>query len=213
MLKFGFELEGFISGDDDEILPPHQINDQLPLDGFPGLVELRSTGGKELIGAYTDIINEYIRLRLKYSNTHFDKWEHTYPGDELAWMRAHCDFTKQRVSVHNIYGHKTRNVGKKTLASLQINISNEITPAYEIMVEDYVARKISPHYGLLDIPRIVRNLDKEFSSEIKASGRQPGMYAIKWGYRLEYRSLPNAAFVWELDKSGDFLERINKAVS
>ena len=49
-------------------------------------------------------------------------------------------------------------------------------------------------YGLLDVARIVKLLDKEFAKEITDSKRIKGEYAIKDNVRLEYRSLPASAF-------------------
>jgi len=53
--------------------------------------------------------------------------------------------------------------------------------------------------GIMDMPRIIRELDKRFAPEIKASKRLPGFYELK-PYGFEYRSLPNSISVVEVAK-------------
>ena len=206
VIKYGFELEGFVIDKlYGNVLLPTLSH---PLDGFPGLVELRTKGGNSLEEAYSEIVKKY--LYLPDNEYSFVKSEHKFSGEDMAKLRKSFSFEKRNIDILNIYGKSPRRSGNKTLASLQINISNQITSGYTNDKNIY----IPPTYGLLDIYNIVKNLDTEFDKEIKRSNRQPGMYAIKDSIRLEYRSLPN--FVWSFGvRSGEgntFLSRIRKCV-
>lgn len=210
MLKFGFELEGFYK-EDGNIIPP---NNTYPLDGFPGLIELRTQGGNTLTQAYSEIIN---RMLLLPDPSKFDSKtsEYKFTGEQMAWMRKNLTFEKRQMDVRNIYNKAPRRTGNRTLASLQVNISNLVREGWtQTVTIDGKSQAVShlAVYGLLPIDRIVRNFDEEFKQEIKDSDRQPGMYAIKDNYRLEYRSLPN--FVFPLGAYGGdiFLKRIEKCV-
>lgn len=198
-IKYGFELEGFALNELQEIVIPEV---SMPVDGFPGLVELRTTGGATLEEAWACIV----RLMLPYQKSvSFNRHEYKFSGSDMATLRRGREFSKRPLDVKNIYGKQPRRT-VKTLASLQINISNLITPEYKHSNQTHAAR-----YGLLDTYGIVKRLDKAFESEIKTSNRQKGMYAIKDGIRLEYRSLPNFVFNWDTNAI-DFLSRIREAV-
>lgn len=208
MIKYGLELEGFAIRGKTVVLPPKNW----PLDGFPGLVELRTVGGNTLEASFAELFEK--RWKLPYvEGVSFNNelTEQTFTGKELAALRKEYSFGKEAQDVHNLYGHEPRNLRGKTLASLQINISNELRRRNEIIVDN---KKITEPagYGLLNIPKIVKNLDTEFAFAIKAAGRQPGMYCIKDGYRLEYRSLPNALFEWDWQGCINFIARIRKCV-
>lgn len=200
MLVFGFELEGFYTLDGNKVtLPPLSY----PTDGFPGLVELRTNGGHALDECYAEIM----RLRLATPNVDFSKPSHVFSREERgAIRRRHSE--KTAWDIRNLYGKAPRLLGNKTIASLQISVSNLLSKEYRC--KDGVLYPAV--YGLFDIPHIVRNLDREFKTEIKLSGRQPGEYAIKMDRRLEYRSLPNSAFPINPDYAPAFLERIRSAV-
>lgn len=116
-------------------------------------------------------------------------------------MRKLFRWEKDQVSVQNIYGKTPRRLGNRTLASLQINVSNRLAKKYT----DSKGNVFPDRYGAIDVIPIVRGLDKEFSDEIKNSNRQPGMYAVKDDIRLEYRSLPNSVFLLT-----EFPERLYK---
>lgn len=205
-IKYGFELEGFyVDNDTGEVTIPHY---SLPADGFPGLVEFRTTGGLDLFEAYGSITAEIEKTKVQSHNVNTFIHEHKFTPEDMALLRKTRYFTKEIVDVQNVYGKKPRDNRGKTLASVQVNISNLSRYAQLVGQGKDKDRWVIPdQYNLLDIPQIIRNLDKAFEKEIKESGRQPGMYAIKNGYRLEYRSLPN--FTWHEE---DFLKRIKEAV-
>lgn len=207
MIRYGFELEGFATLANVPVIPPKEW----PVDGFPGLVEIRTTGGKGLHSAYAQILEGIIGLRQNSYSVDFRTCEWKFSGKEIAEMRRTRDFRKDYLDVKNIYGKEPRNLNGKTLASFQINISNVFSDEHTRIVGS--ERVTYPtRYRQLDVYRIVKRLDQEFSSEIRQSKRQPGMYALKDECRLEYRSLPN--FIAELDMRFIplFLERIKSAV-
>ena len=182
---YGFEIEGFDTDPKthDPIIPSKKIS-SFDKDGFPGLVEVRTSGGNPCI---YQAGFELLRHMAKYPLVRFDIHEHVFSGKEKNLLRQE-QTSKQPVTINNVYGKSPRLLGNKTLASLQINISNCLAPSYTN--KDGVV--FPARYGLLDINRIVRNLDDLFRVYIKNSNRQPGFYAIKDnGIRLEYRSLPN----------------------
>lgn len=201
MFKFGFELEGFMFvGDGLLTIPPKTY----PTDGFPGLVELRTRGAQRLEDAYADIITE----RVKHHDVDFNTCSATFDGKQRAELRRRYS-EKTQWDIRNIYGKTPRLMGNKTIASLQINISN-------VVAEERTDDKGSyhhPRYGLFDVTQVIFNLDNAFENEIKAANRQPGEYCIKDNTRLEYRSLPNFAFEFNLGIAQRFLDKINECVN
>jgi hypothetical protein len=198
-LQYGFELEGFYYNSAHEFTTPPR---EYPTDGFPGLVELRTTGAACLDRCYSEII----RQSLKTPSTNFETHVHSFSRDCRQEIRRR-HFEKTEVSIQNLYNKKPRLLGNKTLASFQLNISNLLHPSFRNKEGELVAER----YGLLDIPSIIRRLDAEFEEEIKMANRQPGEYAIKDGFRLEYRSLPNFVFPFSPSHAPRFLSRLERA--
>lgn len=202
MLKFGLELEGFFDSGKgfDFIAPPPK---DYPTDGFPGLVEFRSTGANSLHEAYSQVLVEII----KHPNVLTSEFEHTFSPESRAELRRRHE-VKSAWDIRNLYGKNPRALGNKTIASLQINISNSTSSEYR----DKDGTVHPERFGLLDVPKIILNLDEEFQEEIKEAKRQAGEYCIKDGRRLEYRSLPNFVFPTNPQAAKTFLERIEKCV-
>lgn len=198
--RYGFELEGFWTGPEGIIVPPSNY----PHDGFPGLIEFRSVGGKFLEEAWSDLLCHMSKYDLSGFETGFAT--HTFTPDQKRAIRK-VGATKDACDVQNLYGKKPRNLGGKTIASLQINISNCVRSEYR----ESNGTLHQDAYSILDVGKIVKALDKTFATEIKESGRQRGEYAIK-GDRLEYRSLPNTIFTWNHRLTKMFLDRIRNAV-
>lgn len=203
MYKYGFELEGFCYNSSTQALKLPPVG--YPTDGFPGIVELRSVGGNYLIDSFLQVLKAYMELDKQETIVSFANHEAYFSASQLAQIRKGGMYIKEPVDVQNIYNKPPRDSKGKTLASFQINISNELRAARD--VEKF---HIPASYGMLDIPRIVRNLDKAFLEDIARAKRQPGMYAIKDGYRLEYRSLPNFSF--SFSRNLKFLNKIREAV-
>lgn len=197
-ILYGFELEGFF-GESGPRVPPKSY----PTDGFPGLVELRTNGGASLGEAWSEIC----RLDLEYPGVDYSCYAHTFNREDRADIRRRHN-EKSAWDIRNLYGKRPRLLGNKTLASCQISVSNRLYPSYK----DDKGVVHTDRWGLLDIPKIVRALDEEFREEIKGSGRQPGEYCVKDGIRLEYRSLPNAAFHFDVSGARTFLRRIRLCV-
>lgn len=203
---YGFEIEGFDtdSSTHNIIIPSNRIN-FFDKDGFPGLVEVRTSGGNSCIHQAGF---ELLKEMAKYPSVRFDICEHIFSGEEKNKLRRE-QTTKRSVEINNIYGKSPRLLGNKTIASFQINISNRLADTYRN--KDGVM--FPPTYGLLDINKIVRNLDKLFEVDIKNSKRQPGFYAIKDnGIRLEYRSLPNYTMADNMYMLYEMLTKIKNAV-
>jgi hypothetical protein len=191
-MKFGFELEGFYR-DLGVIVPPPE---RYPTDGFPGLVEHRSTGAKSMEDAYFEVLRGVMDKPMD-----FRTFEHTFTPAEKRLLRMR-ECRKDSLVIGNIYGKEPRALGNRTLASLQINFSY-------LIAAGYTRNKVSvpERYGMFDFRPIIARLDKEFACELKASNRQPGFYAVKEHCRVEYRSLPNSVFTDDITKIPALLER------
>ena len=196
MFKFGFELEGFYIKDGVVDLPPRNY----PTDGFPGLCEVRTSGGKPLDEAYFELLRLYAKTPFSVQ-----QHEHVFTPAQKRAIRARLN-SKDAVEISNIYGKEPRALGNRTLASLQINISYMLSSEYR----DDRGVLHPAQYGLFDFRPIIERLDKEFAEEIKTSGRQPGFYAVKDSVRVEYRSLPNTVVDMQITTAQLFIERIRK---
>jgi hypothetical protein len=202
MFKYGLELEAFCGNDsaDGEItLPPIGA----PTDGFPGILEFRSGPNTDLYTCYGEVHSRLTRFANESYpfQAVFSFPEYKFPRELLAEIRRRAHF-KSQVDIQNLYGKKPRHLNGRTIASLQLNISNQISSECYHHSTGKPSVFTPAAYGLLDIPKIVSALDDQFENEIKESGRQKGEYAIKDGVRLEYRSLPCSAF------SGKFVQRV-----
>lgn len=198
MFLYGFEVEGFYQGNADWIPPKNY-----PTDGFPGLVEFRTENGSSLEDCYAQLCGKsliYSNVSIGVSSTVFNR--KAREEFRRRWLeKGSCD-------IQNLYGKRPRLLGNKTIASFQINISYLLSKRYT----DNKGSIHSERYGALDVPRIVRNLDTEFSKEIQAAGRQKGEYAIKDNIRLEYRSLPNSVFNFNPNVFREVMRRIKMCV-
>lgn len=201
MYQYGFELEGFfrqIPGGD-ILIPPKEY----PHDGFPGLCEVRSVGGSGIYDAYYQVLKDLMRNPFDMNTP-----EHTFTPAQKTELRRTRSFTKQVVDIRNVYGKSPRALGNRTLASFQINVSNQLSGEWT----NNKGTKRPAAYGLFDVAGVVKRLDKEFTTEIALSKRQPGFYAIKDNIRLEYRSLPNFVFRLLPHEIKTLGERITRAV-
>lgn len=200
--KFGFELEGFFETPEGQLqLPP--VN--YPTDGFPGLCEVRTVGGLDLEDAYFMLLNQF-RMYPFNASAPIGK----FPPDLKRRIRARQN-VKDSVIVSNIYGKEPKELGDKTIASFQINISNQVSPK-TTRVEGTSIHTTEARYGLFDYVPIIRALDKEFAAEIADAKRQPGFYALKDDKRIEYRSLPNSVFKTDLNEISVLLKRIRRCM-
>lgn len=199
MFIYGFELEGFYNPDGTIAPPPASY----PVDGFPGLIELRTTGGQSLDRCFSELV----RQRLETPGADFATSSHTFSRADKQVLRRRHE-VKSSYDVQNLYGKLPRHLGNKTIASFQINISNQLYAGYVGAKGD----NIPAAYGLIDTAAIVARLDKEFGTEIRDAGRQIGEYCVKDSIRLEYRSLPNSVFSWNFSSAKTLLARIKNAV-
>lgn len=82
----------------------------------------------------------------------------------------------------NIYG-KFYSLGRNPL---RVGLHIHFSDVTEWKHEKYTERTVR----LLNFPKIIQALDKEFAPVIKEAKRLPGFYEIKPSYGFEYRSLP-----------------------
>lgn len=190
-ILYGLELECFTVNQKDEVILPLS---HFPKDGFPGIAEFRTVGGDSLSKAYWNVFNQFAQARVDvHCRATLKLTEYKFSAAQMSELRRHNRMVKEAIDVKNIYGRAPRSSNGKSLASLQINVSNCIEPERTRRVGK--TSYLEPaRYGLLDVNGIVKRLDKAFEKEIKESNRQPGMFCIKDNIRLEYRSLPNTVF-------------------
>ena len=197
--RYGFELEGFwTDGEGKVVLPPAG----LPTDGFPGLVEYRSSGGGDLEKQYLDVWNQYRKNPFDLS---IDAYKFSTKEKQLIRRRG---ITKECDNVSNIYGRAPQDWRGYTRSSFQINISYEAYPESR----DKEGRIIPARYVLFDFVPIIKALDDVFGGDIKLTNRQPGCYSIKDQCRLEYRSLSSMSFHPSMEHMTEVVNRIRKAV-
>lgn len=200
-ILFGLELELFAAVPQENpteiVLPPKGI----PVDGFPGLVELRSTPRNNIFSAVGEISGWAKYYEQRFGIALVPKHKHKFTPVQHRALRAGATYEKRQVDVRNIYGKSPRDLRGTTIASLQINISKRLTQEYRDRDKGTL---VPATYGIVDVNKAVRFLDSVFADAIKESGRQPGEYAIKDGVRLEYRSAPNYAI--DLDKQLFFIQ-------
>lgn len=199
-IKIGFELEGFFLAGGVVCVPPKTY----PTDGFPGLVEFRTSGGKSIDDAYGIIFG----LNIQYPGVDFTLYEHVFTPKQRAELRRRHN-EKTAWDIQNLYGRYPRPLGNRTIASLQINVSSLLMASYK----DDKGVFHPDSYGVLDVPKIVRGFDDEFAAEIRQARRQPGEYAMKDDIRLEYRSLPNFVFPFDVSGARRFLERVKGVIT
>jgi hypothetical protein len=201
MKLFGLELELFYKVDDQIEVPIKG----LPVDGFAGLVEIRSIVSKDPYECYGDVVQKRLALEDKFDCELALIAQHKFSSDQLREIRKNTDAPRKdrKAEINNLYGKKARLLpGGVALASLQVNISNQIRKGYSGNVgapHTSVQVTYPDQFGALDVPILVRKLDERFGPRfIDEAKRTRGWYAIKDDIRLEYRSLPNFAFTEEL---------------
>lgn len=198
MRIFGLELEGFASKGSAIVLPPKGA----PTDGYPGLLEFRSRPSYSLYACYGELEGMLLEFCDEYGLDVSLQSSHTFSREEKNALRKLLR-AKNPVDIRNLYGKAPKHLGNRTIASLQINVSERLAEEHR----DEAGRLIQARYGIVDVVHVVRSLDAEFADEIKQAKRQPGEYAIKDDVRLEYRSLPNWVFA-----DDSWIQRVLKAL-
>lgn len=208
MYIFGLEVENFLVDKEGKVVvPPHSRD--VPVDGFAGLVEFRSSPKEDIHACAGEIWAQRDKLSTVVKSTPDTTLDCAkFTAKQLIEIRRNefAPNKDRRLIVRNLYNKQTRMLpAGKALASVQLNISNRLRPSYQY-VNNGAISTVPENYGLLDIQAIVHSLDEEFAEDITVSGRQKGMYAIKDYVRLEYRSLPTSSF------NGMFCRRVLKAI-
>lgn len=211
MLEFGFELELVVKKGKAVVMPPTGF----PTDGCAVLVEARGKPSSDPLTAAFSLLEEIERLGAQLPPKHRLERIDSFPIGELAEAVARTS-RKEPVQQHCIYDpaafqHTPKEEGM-VYAGLHTHFSNlrkvhtgMVPSKYlqelvlllhegAIRVEEFTRRQhsegtVNEVAGLLNIPRIVQQMDAAFEAEIKASNRKPGFYEMKH-YGFEYRSLP-----------------------
>lgn len=113
-------------------------------------------------------------------------------------IQAARTFAKGLTKYENLYGYQShKNRGNEQTAGIHISFTKPANFIHE--------KGVFTYNSMFDWVKIFRQLDKAFSTEIKAARRLPGFYELKTDGRIEYRSLPANA---SLDKIINVLEEI-----
>ena len=191
MTLFGLELELFFKKDGNIGPPPASAD--IPVDGFAGLVELRSVVSGDIYECYGHLMAKKRKIEDIYGCELLLSPAHKFSAAERSLIRKNkfAPAKNRDVDIRNIYGKGLRQLPTGwAQASVQVNVSKRLSSSYTTKDGSTVPER----FGLLDTLAVVSALDKEFSKEIKDAKRAAGWYAIKEFVRLEYRSLPNSAF-------------------
>lgn len=198
MIKYGFEGEYFCclnmedgQGPIDYCLP----SKDLPKDECGYLAEVRGEpyhtpeGARALYRVAYDKVNAQADKDGMFITT-FDPTIKLPKKLLREAMRIHG---KASGSADNVYGAQYKDSDTWNRAGFHVHFSNEYTDNGKT------------YYRLMNIPRIILDLDRNFKDEIKKASRLPGMYEMK-SYGFEYRSLPADV---NLDKLVDILKEMN----
>lgn len=208
-MKYGIELEFFVSNKEEIIVPAYLATNNL--DGNPAIGEIRTGIHSDIVDCIFELEKLLFLERKKITDKGYNLCliSSVAVDDKfLKNLRSSAAYISRKelqpLTELSIYGKATgkllpRNVYK---ASLQINLSENPTfnyPVYErLQVEDkskYVSKTENKEYSqVFDYVSIIRDLDIKFAKEIADTKRVKGVYAIKdgkLGKRIEYRSLPN----------------------
>lgn len=188
MLTFGFEKEYFVKNRKEYVICPKEI----PMDECGFLAEARGDTHTDVVkAAYLLLAEEYKLAALAQKHGVVLKDISTAELPLQLQRDALRQFGKPTYSVSrgNIYGIDYPVDDKVIRAGLHIHFSNDKTFDHKDGVFKYK--------GVLNIPKLIQLLDKEFEKEIKDSNRLPGFYEMK-PYGFEYRSLPNSVNVLDV---------------
>ena len=195
MKTFGMEMEFFCSDHEQNLrLPPHGSS----CDEFPLALEVRSAPHTCIYYCVSDIIRFRAALEVELEkNKLIPLYIPRVPVSKELHEQIIRDnrLNKRAIKYRNLYGKKLTPNWRIATAGIHIHFSNlasHKTGCKECGVKEYTTT------SLLDIPFIVRTLDKMYEKEIKEASRLPGEYELKGYGGFEYRSLPNNIDLWKL---------------
>jgi hypothetical protein len=184
MIKYGFELEGFILRDGKPCLVPVGI----PMDECGWLVEIRGEPHYRPDLAMALLLAEKKAVESKIAGFEI-LWEPLLEVPRDIKVAAARRSGKGILKYKNVYGYEThRNSTRLATASLHVSVTNERTHCY---TDKDNRERTFTYQGTVDHAKLIVGMDKAFAGEIKAAKRNPGFYELKDDGRIEYRSLPN----------------------
>ena len=204
MKIFGMEMEFFCSDHEQNlVLPPKGAS----CDEFPLALEVRSAPHACMYYCVSDIIRfrKVVEVALEKDKLTAQYISRVPVSKELHEQIIRDDRLNKRAIKHrNLYGKKQTLNWRVATAGIHIHFSDiqvHKTGCKECGVREYTTT------SLLDIPFIVRTLDKMYEKEIKEAGRLPGEYELKQVHGgFEYRSLPNNIDLWKLAENIERME-------
>lgn len=199
MLRFGFEVEYFITGPEADGAPlvvPVGIPNDAGL-----LAEARGKPHRDPIDAAYSLLAEQHRIDMALDAKGF----FTLPTDVAvvspetrinARRRGH---TKGPVHYQNIHGYERHPVDADEMtAGLHVSVTREQSIRLPCNQRDCAGDAAHSWYGMFDYATMIRLFDEQYADEIAEAKRHPGFYEIKRDGRVEYRSLPNTVDVVEV---------------
>jgi len=182
MIKYGFECEYFCFRKGVPVLIP---SPGLPHDECGYLAECRGE-------PHTDPLKAAYLFLAEEEKLHTQARGYKVTLRKLPYLQLSKEFERQALRTFgkprvtgergNMYGKDYDPSSTIARAGLHIHFSNTVV----VKERDRTIQEVP---GILDMPRIIRTLDKRFAKEIEAAQRVPGFYEMK-AHGFEYRSLP-----------------------
>lgn len=200
-MTFGFEREFFVlkpeQGGEDIVVVAADHN--LPHDGCGYLAEARGRPHWCALDAAFSLLADEHTLRGRATRDGLKLSPESRKLNRKFKFDAMRKFGKQPQTDFSM--SRRWNSTALSYAGLHIHFGSELK------YTDKDGRERTAGAGLINIPRIIMALDKEFATVIKAAKRVPGLYKLKdWGF--EYRSLPatlDPVVVADFVQKGGFL--------
>lgn len=205
-MKFGFELEAFTFGADEQpILAPSG----LPKDECGWLAEIRSEPHDNVTKAFAllDAERRIVEKQAKLLGCVL-LYEPLFEIPRDLKVEAARRGGKPPIKYRNLYGHQThKNPTRLATASLHISVTNAELVWF---TDSNRSQQSKPYPGFIDYAVLVTTFDKAFKAEIAKAKRNPGFYEVKPDGRIEYRSLPNDV---DLNRVANVLDDVQHKLS
>jgi len=196
--EIGFEKEYFLVRKNGKLEDPREHG--FPVDDSGYLVEARGKPSSDYYQAVFNLLLE--EKKLKDFARKIGLKLVAKPNRKFSLKQALKFFQgfkpKDR---NNIYGKELPEDFFRKTAGLHVHFSEKEPQLFEYEILEN-SKPVTKHfkyfqYQQLDIPNLVRQLDKAFRKEIKRAKRIEGEYRIK-KHGFEYRSLPNDVNIWKV---------------
>lgn len=177
-MTFGFEREFFTLRGDEVVVA---ANEKLPADGCGYLAEARGEPSTNITNAAYLLLADERRLQARATKLGLTLDTASRKLPKTFTFTAMRQFGKQPQTDFSMSGKW--NSPALSHAGLHVHFGNKLYYADDKGTKHFVGA------GLINIPRIVNLLDKQFRTQVLEARRALGLYKLK-SHGFEYRSLP-----------------------